>query len=149
MFVSVSVCLFIGSLVTFLPWLVPGSHLRVAAIIIIVIIVIITRVGKPFKTIDLLGSSFLIHVETFKGVNSAIGKLWNVFSVFKTCFVRVWKPPMAILCLREAVRVFGPMTCVHMVKTYVCIRAYACTKLKVESNSLSHLDYGSSTKVSP
>ena len=58
MFVSVSVCLFVGSPVTFLPWLVARSHLRVTAIIIIVIIVIITRVGKPFKTIDLLGSSF-------------------------------------------------------------------------------------------
>ena len=35
MFVSVLVCLSVGSLVTPLPWLVAGSCLRVTAIIII------------------------------------------------------------------------------------------------------------------
>ena len=115
MLVSVSVCLSVGSLVTPLPQLVVGSHLMVATIINI-IITIITRVGKPSKTIDLLGSSFLIHVETSKGVNSTIGKPWNVFSGVRTCFMRVWKPSMAILCLRGATRVFWPMTCVRRVK---------------------------------
>ena len=55
---------------------------------------------------------------------------------------------MAILCLREAAGVFGPMTCVRMVKACVRMCAYVCTTLKVESDSLSHLNYGSSTKVS-
>ena len=73
MSVSVSVILLVGSPVTLLPWLVVGSCLRVVAIIIIVII-IIPRVGESSRTIDLLGLSFLIHVETSKGVNSAIGK---------------------------------------------------------------------------
>ena len=109
MFVSVFVCLFVGSLVTPVPHLVAGRCLMVPAVIIIVItIIIITLVGKPSRTIDLLGSSFLIHAETFKGVNYAIGKRWNVFSVFRTCFVRVWMPALAILCLREAARVLGP-----------------------------------------
>ena len=105
MLVSVSVCLSVRSLVTPLPRLVVGSHLMVATIINI-IITIITRVGKPSKTIDLLGSSFLLHVETSKGENSTIGKPWNVFFGFRTCFVRVWKPPTAILCLREAASIF-------------------------------------------
>ena len=98
-------------------------------IIVIIIIIIIALVGKPSRTKDLLGSSFLIHVETFKGVNSAMGKPWNVFSGFRTCFVRVWMPPMAILCLREATRVFWPMTCMRKVK-HVCAWSkpmYTCT----------------------
>ena len=90
MFVFVFVCLFVGSLVTPLPQLVSGSCLRFAAIIIIIII--ITRLDKPSRTIDLLGSSFLILAETSKGMNSTIRKPWNVFSGFRTCFVRVWKP---------------------------------------------------------
>ena len=56
---------------------------------------------------------------------------------------------MAILCLIEAARAFGPMTCVRMVKACICMHVYACAKLKVKLDSLSHLDYGSSTKVSP
>jgi len=119
MFVSVLVCLSVGSLVTPLPWLVVGSCLRVTAIIII------TQMDKPSRTIDLLGSSFLIHVETSKGVNSTIGKPWNVFSEFRTCFLRVWKPAMAVLCLREATRVFWPMTCVRRVK-HVCAWSNMC-----------------------
>ena len=91
MLVSVSVCLSVGSLVTPLPRLVVGSHLMFATIIN-TIITIITLVGKPSKTIDLLGSSFLILAETSKGMNSTIRKPWNVFSGFRTCFVRVWKP---------------------------------------------------------
>ena len=108
MSVSVSVCLSIGPSVTPFPRLVAGSCLRVTTIIIIVIIIIIiiTRVGKPSRTIDLLGPSFLIHAETSIGVNSTIGKPWNVFFGFRTCFVRVWKPPTAILCLREAASIF-------------------------------------------
>ena len=90
MFVFVFVCLFVGSLVTPLPQLVSGSCLRFATIIIIIII--ITRLDKPSRTIDLLGSSFLILAETSKGMNSTIRKPWNVFSGFRTCFVRVWKP---------------------------------------------------------
>ena len=73
MSVSVSVILLVGSPVTPLPWLVVGSCLKVVTIIIIVII-IIPRVGESSRTIDLLGLSFLIHVETSKGVNFAIGK---------------------------------------------------------------------------
>ena len=107
-----SVCLSIESPVTPFPRLVAGSRLRVATIIIVVVVVIIifiiiiTQVCKPSRTIDLLGPSFLIHVETSMGVNSAIGKPWNMFSGFRTCFVRVRKPPVAILCLREAASIF-------------------------------------------
>ena len=128
-------CLFVGSMVTPLPRLVAGSHLRVTTIIIIfiiIIITIITLVGKPSRATDLLGSSFLIPAGTSKGVNFLIWKLWNVFSVFKTCFVRVWMPPMAILCLIEVARVIGPMTCVRMVNACVRMHACACAKLKVE-----------------
>ena len=66
------VCLSIGSMETTHPWLLAGSCLRAATIIIIIII---TRVGKPSRTFDLLGSSFLIHAKTTKGVNSTQGKL--------------------------------------------------------------------------
>ena len=62
------VCLSIGSMETTHPWLLAGSCLRAATIII-------TRVGKPSRTFDLLGSSFLIHAKTTKGVNSTQGKL--------------------------------------------------------------------------
>ena len=140
MFVSVSIYLLVESPVTSFPWMEARSCLRVSTTTTI----IITRVGKPSRTIDLLGPSFLIHAETSKGVNSTIGCV----SGFRTCFVRVWKPLMAILCLREAAGVFGPMTCVRMVKACVRMCAYVCTTLKVESDSLSHLNYGSSTKVS-
>ena len=61
MFVSLSV---VGSPATLLPQMVAGSCLRVVAIFII-----ITQAGKSSKTIDLLGSNFLIHAKTFKGVN--------------------------------------------------------------------------------
>ena len=61
------------------------------------------------------------------------------------CFMRVWKAPTAILCLREVARVFWPMTCVRKVK-HVCVRV---CKVEGKYDSLSHLDYGSSTKVSP
>ena len=125
----------IGSPVTLLPRLVARSCLRVIAIIII------TRVGEPSRTIDLLGSSFLIHVETFKGVNSAMGKPWNVFSGFRTCFVRVWMPPMAILCLRKATRVFWPMTCMRKVK-HVCAWSkpmYTCTCIWAQSWRLNQI----------
>ena len=37
----------------------------------------------------------------------------------------------------------------RMVKANVRMRVYACAKLKGKSNSLSYLDYGSPTKVSP
>ena len=140
MFVSVSIYLLVESPVTSFPWMEARSCLRVSTTTTI----IITRVGKPSRTIDLLGPSFLIHAETSKGVNSTIGCV----SGFRTCFVRVWKPLMAILCLREAAGVFGPMTCVRMVKACVRMCAYVCTTLKVESDSLSHFYYGSSTKVS-
>ena len=63
--------------------------------------------------------------------------------------MRVWKPPTAIICLREATRVFWLVTCIRMVKANVRMRVYACAKLKGKSNSLSYLDYGSPTKVSP
>ena len=73
------VCLSVGSLVTPNPRLVAGICLTVAAIIIVVtviiiviiiiiaiIIIIIILVGKPSRTKDLLGLSFLIHAETSK-----------------------------------------------------------------------------------
>ena len=63
MFVSLSV---VGSPATLLPQMVAGSCLKVVAIFIIIII---TQAGKSSKTIDLLGSKFLIHAKTFKGVN--------------------------------------------------------------------------------
>ena len=44
MFVSVSVCLSAGSPTTPFPWLVVGSHLRVATIINIVIVIVIVIV---------------------------------------------------------------------------------------------------------
>ena len=78
MFVSVFVCLSIGAPVTPNPRLVARRCLTITAIIIIVII-IITLVGKPTRTIELLGPSFLIQAKTFKGVNSTIGKPWSVF----------------------------------------------------------------------
>jgi len=105
MSVSLFVYLFVESPITPFPRLVAGSCLRVATTTTnIIIIIIIIEVGKPSKTIDLLGSSFLIHAETSKGVNSTIGKPWNVFSGLRTCFVRVWNPLTAILFLREAAR---------------------------------------------
>ena len=55
-----------------------------------------------------LGPSFLIHAKTSKGVNSAIGRPYGVFYGFRTRFVRVWRPLMAILYLKEVVRVFDP-----------------------------------------
>ena len=73
MFVSVFVYLSIGAPVTPNPRLVARRCLTVTAIIITVII-IITLVGKPSRTIELLGPSFLIQAKTFKGVNSIIGK---------------------------------------------------------------------------
>ena len=83
-----------------------------------------------------LEPSILIHVETSKGVNSTIGKPWNVFSGFRTCFVRVWKPLTTILCLREAGRVvFWPTTCVRRVK-HACTwskHAYARARLRAKS----------------
>ena len=82
-FVSMFVYVFVGSPITPVPRQVPRRCLTVAAVIIIVII-IITLVGKPSRTIDLLGSSFLIHAKTSRGTYSAIGKPWNVFSMFRT-----------------------------------------------------------------
>ena len=55
MSVFIFICLFARSLVMPLPWLVVGSGLWITTIIIIITIIIITRVGKPSKTIDLLG----------------------------------------------------------------------------------------------
>jgi len=49
-----------------------------------------------------LGPSFLIHVETTKGVNFVIGKPWELFSKLRTRFVK--RPPMAMLYLKEATR---------------------------------------------
>lgn len=53
--VSVSICLFVGSLVMPLPWLLVGSDLWITTIIIIITIIIITWVGTPSRTIDVLG----------------------------------------------------------------------------------------------
>ena len=63
-----------------------------------------------------LGSSFLIHVETTKGVNPAIGKPWEVFYELRTRFGRVWRPPTTILYIKEWTRVFWPTACVRRVK---------------------------------
>ena len=102
MSVFVSIYLLVESPVTSFPWMEARSFLRVSTTTTI----IITRMDEPSRTIDLLGPSFLIHAETSIGVNSTIGKPWNVFFGFRTCFVRVWKPPTAILCLREAASIF-------------------------------------------
>ena len=104
-------------------------------IIVIIIIIIIALVGKPSRTKDLLGSSFLIHTEISKGVNSAIGNTWNVFSGFRKYFVRVWKPPMAIFFLREVTRVFWPMTCMRRAN-HACAWSklvYACVPMRAQS----------------
>ena len=78
MFVSVSIYLLVESPVTSFPWMEARSCLRVSTTTTI----IITRVGKPSRTIDLLGPSFLIHAETSKGVNSTIGMCFWVQNMF-------------------------------------------------------------------
>ena len=72
-FVSVFVCLFVGSPKTPVSRLVVGRCLTVAAIIIIVviiiiIIIIITLLSKPSRTTDMLGPSLLIHREALECV---------------------------------------------------------------------------------
>ena len=71
-----------------------------------------------------LGPSFLIHVETAKGVNSTIMKPWQLFSKLRTRFVRVWRSLTAILYLKESARVFWPAIFVRRV-----MAAYAWSML--------------------
>ena len=71
--------------------------------------------------------SFLIHAETFKGENSAIGKPSRVFSELRIRLARVWRPPTAILYLNKEARVF--LACVkhthgQHLRTQVCICAH-------------------------
>ena len=68
MFVSVFVCLVCRINGNTSSLAISWCCLRVATIII-------TWVGKPSRTIDLLGSSFLIHSKPTNGVNSTQGKL--------------------------------------------------------------------------
>ena len=86
--------------------------------------------SRGMKASSKLGHSFLIHAKTSKGVNSAIGRPCLVFSVFRTHFVRVWRPLTAIFYLRDMAWVSslrhtytGSRVCTHgqSLRTWVCI----------------------------
>ena len=89
--------------------------------------------GKPSRTIDILGPSFLIQANTSKGVNSTIRKLGMYFLDLKHVLWRfgslLWlfyseRSQLGFL-LSGGMRTHSP-TCACVVNAYVRIRTHMC-----------------------